>query len=95
MGKPFPTKSDQKTKTHKIKVKLTHVNKNHKREREIWFQKNRPRNNYEWSGNTIKKKVRPKKFEKKNSKLHCKMAASEQQNTSQEANFCLNSDFSL
>ena len=56
-------------------------------------QTTRPRTDYEWIGKTIKKKIRSKK--RKNSKNQSQIAACEQKTTSEKANFCSNTVFSL
>ena len=58
----------------------------------IWL-KNRPRLNFEWIGKTIYKKLRSK--QSKNSKNQNEIAAWEQKITSEKANFCSNTVFSL
>ena len=51
--------------------------------------------NYEWIGKTIWKKNPIKKLEKKNCKNQREIAACEQKTTSEKANFCSITDFSL
>ena len=57
-------------------------------------QKTRPRTDYEWIGKTIIKKIRSKKFIKKKEN-QSEIAAFEQQTTSEKANFCSTTVFSL
>ena len=62
---------------------------------EIWLkQKTWPRMNYELNGKTILKKSDPKN-RKKNRKNQSEIAACEQKTTSEKANFCSNTIFSL
>ena len=57
-------------------------------------QKTRPRTDYEWIGNTILKKIRSKKS-KKTVQNQSEIAACEQKTTSEKANFCSSTVFSL
>ena len=57
-------------------------------------QKTRHRTDCEWIGKTINKKIWSKKFKKK-SKNQSEIAACEHKTTSEKANFCSNTDFSL
>ena len=51
--------------------------------------------NYEWIGKTDEKKIRSTKSIKNNSKNQSEIAACEQKTTSEKANFCSNTVFSL
>ena len=51
--------------------------------------------NHEWIGKTIQKKIRSKKSKKNSKKKLSKIAACEQKTTSEKANFCSNTAFSL
>ena len=69
--------------------------KNHLREWEIWFKQ---KNGLEWTMNGLKKPFRKKnqsEKSKRNSKNQSEMAACEQKTTSEKANFCSNTFFSL
>ena len=60
----------------------------------IWFtQKTRPRMSFKWIGKTIYKKPDPKN--RNNSKNQSEFVACEQKTTSEKANFCSNTIFSL
>ena len=74
---------------------MPHVSKKLLARNENLFQtKNRPRMNYEWIGKTIQKNSDRKI--KKNSKSQSDIATCEQKKTtSEEANFCSNTVFSL
>ena len=56
-------------------------------------QKTRPRTDYEWIGKPFRKKSDPKN--RKNSKNQSEIAACEQKTTTDKANFCSNTIFSL
>ena len=90
-------KSDQRNlKKNKINVKmsLSHVKKMHQPEMEIRFiQKTRPRMSFNGLGKPFRKN--PIQKNRKNSKNQNEIAACEQKTTSEKANFCSNTVFSL
>ena len=64
------------------------------KESSLTKQKTKPRTNYEWMGNTIKKKNPIQKIEK-TVKIKVKLPRVNKKTTSEKSNFCSNTVFSL